>query len=173
MQEVSLAQPGSAVDEERVVGLGGLLRDGDRCGMRESIGRADDESVEGVLRVETTVFTARRHTVTARAGRPHARSVDYPIEGVRLNRIGGVGHCVDLVLTGGCGDAGVHSDSQAHLTAELGGERRGDDGAQSRLEDVLREVVGSCDQSGVLDKPEGACEGDEGPLLGGEGAVTE
>ena len=52
VQQVGLAQPGVAVDEQRVVGLAGRLGDGDGGGVREPVGRADDEGLEGVLRVE-------------------------------------------------------------------------------------------------------------------------
>ena len=52
VQQVRLAQPRVAVDEQRVVRLGRGLgdRDGGRVG--EPVARADDEGVEGVFRVE-------------------------------------------------------------------------------------------------------------------------
>ena len=52
LEEVGLPQPGAAVDEERVVGLRRRLRDRERGRVREAVRRADDERVEGVLRVE-------------------------------------------------------------------------------------------------------------------------
>ena len=52
VQQVGLAEPALAVDEQRVVGLGRRLGDGDRRGVREPVGRADDEGLEGVLGVE-------------------------------------------------------------------------------------------------------------------------
>ena len=52
VQQVGLAQPGLAVDEQRVVRLGRRLGHRDRGGVREPVARADDEGVEGVLRVE-------------------------------------------------------------------------------------------------------------------------
>ena len=52
VQQVGLAQPGLAVDEERVVRLGRRLGDRDRRRVREAVARADDEGVEGVLRVQ-------------------------------------------------------------------------------------------------------------------------
>ena len=52
VEQVGLAQPGLAVDEQRVVGLGRRLGDRDRGGVGEPVARADDEGVEGVLRVE-------------------------------------------------------------------------------------------------------------------------
>ena len=48
MHQVGLAQTDAAVDEERVVGLRGDLRDGASGGMRELVRRADDEALEGV-----------------------------------------------------------------------------------------------------------------------------
>ena len=47
-----MPSPVPAVDEERVVRLGRRLGDGERGRMREAVRRADDEEVEGVLRVE-------------------------------------------------------------------------------------------------------------------------
>ena len=59
VQEVGLAEAGVAVDEERVVGLGRCLGHGDRRGVGESVGSADDEVVEAVLRVEPRVRAIR------------------------------------------------------------------------------------------------------------------
>ena len=55
VQQVGLAQAGVAVDEQRVVGLGRRLGDRDRGGVGEPVARADDERVEGVLRVQPGV----------------------------------------------------------------------------------------------------------------------
>ena len=52
VEEVGLAQPGVAVDQERVVGLARRLGDRDRGGVGEPVGRADDEALEDVLGVE-------------------------------------------------------------------------------------------------------------------------
>ena len=52
LQEVRLAEPGAAVDQERVVRLAGRLGDGERRRVREPVGRADDERLERVLREE-------------------------------------------------------------------------------------------------------------------------
>ena len=52
VQQVRLAQAGVAVDEQRVVGLGGRLGDGDGGRVREPVARPDDERLERVLRVE-------------------------------------------------------------------------------------------------------------------------
>ena len=52
VEEVRLAEPRLAVDEERVVGLGRHLGDGERGGVPEPVAVADDELVEGVARVE-------------------------------------------------------------------------------------------------------------------------
>ncbi len=55
VQEVGLADAGRAVDEQRVVGLAGELGDGERGGVGEAVRVADDELLEGVLRVEAGV----------------------------------------------------------------------------------------------------------------------
>ena len=52
LHQVGLAEPGGAVDEERVVGLAGRLGDGVRGGGGELVRLADDEGVEGVALVE-------------------------------------------------------------------------------------------------------------------------
>ena len=51
LQEVRLAEPGAAVDEERVVRLRRRLGDRERGRVRETVRRADHERVERVLRV--------------------------------------------------------------------------------------------------------------------------
>ena len=49
---VRLAQSHSAVKKKRVVGFRRLLGDRDGRGVRELIGSADDEGIEGVARVQ-------------------------------------------------------------------------------------------------------------------------
>ena len=53
-----LAKPGVTVDEERVVGLGRHLRDGQRGGVCQPVAVADDELLERVLRVEVVARQA-------------------------------------------------------------------------------------------------------------------
>ena len=60
VEQVGLAEPGVAVDEERVVRLRRRLGDGDRGGMGEAVGLADDEVVERVLRVQARVAARER-----------------------------------------------------------------------------------------------------------------
>ena len=55
VQQVRLADPGRAVQEERVVGLAGQLGDRQRRGVGEAVAVADHELVEGVLRVQAGV----------------------------------------------------------------------------------------------------------------------
>ena len=52
VQQVGLADAGRADDEERVVGLAGQLGDRERRGVGEAVGVADDELLEGELRVQ-------------------------------------------------------------------------------------------------------------------------
>src|SRR5439155_12454912 len=52
MKEVGLAEPGPAVDEERVVGLAGLLRHGEGGPVSEAVSVADDELPERIAWVE-------------------------------------------------------------------------------------------------------------------------
>ena len=72
VQQVGLAESGVAVDQQRVVGLARGLGDGDGGGVREPVRRADDEGLEGVLRVEPGLQrgrgAARARTARRRAG---------------------------------------------------------------------------------------------------------
>ena len=52
VHQVRLAEPDSAVDEQRVVGARRRFGDGAARGVRELIRRADDEGVEGVAGIE-------------------------------------------------------------------------------------------------------------------------
>ena len=52
VHQVGLAHAHAAVEEERIVGLGGALGDGQRGGAGKLVAVADDEGVEGVARVE-------------------------------------------------------------------------------------------------------------------------
>jgi hypothetical protein len=60
VQQVGLAEPGLAVDEQRVVGLGRRLGDRDGRGVREAVGGADDEGLEGVLGLSRAGSAATR-----------------------------------------------------------------------------------------------------------------
>ena len=66
LHEMRLAESGTAVDEERVVGLGGCFGNGERGGVRETIRRADHEQVERVLRVHAPVLRRARRRLTNR-----------------------------------------------------------------------------------------------------------
>ena len=52
VEQVGLAQSGVAIDEERVVRPGGGLAHRGGRGVREAVAVADDEGLEGVLRIE-------------------------------------------------------------------------------------------------------------------------
>ena len=52
VQQVRLAEADSAVDEQRIVGARRELGDRLTCGLRELVGRAHDECVECVPRIE-------------------------------------------------------------------------------------------------------------------------
>ena len=52
VEQVGLTQTAGAVDEERIVGLGGAVGHGDTGGVGELIGGAYDEVVKGVLEIE-------------------------------------------------------------------------------------------------------------------------
>ena len=75
VQQVGLAQAGVAVDEQRVVGLGRRLGDRDGGGVGEPVAGADDEGVEGVLRVEPGRLAPG---VRRARGRSRASAVRWP-----------------------------------------------------------------------------------------------
>ena len=56
MQQVGLAQPGLALDEQRVVGAGRRLGDRERGGVSKAVGGADDERVERVALVQADLL---------------------------------------------------------------------------------------------------------------------
>ena len=110
VEQVGLAQPGAAVDEEGVVGVGGVGRDGKRGRVRELVGGADDEGVEGVV-----VLPAAHRAVRVGGQR---------LDGRGLSRRGAVAGDVDAdlkaedLLEGGLEDGGVLLLDDVHL--ELG-----------------------------------------------------
>src|SRR5262249_43239130 len=53
MEQVRLAQAHSAVNEERVVGLGWQFGDGLGSGLSELVRRPDDERIKGVSRIQS------------------------------------------------------------------------------------------------------------------------
>ena len=63
LEQVRLAEPRAAVDEERVVRLRRRLGDGERGRVGEAVRRADHERVERVLHVEAAAFGAYRARV--------------------------------------------------------------------------------------------------------------
>ena len=78
VHQVGLAEADAAVQEERVVGLAGTLGDRQAGGMREAVGRADDEGAEGVAGVEVDA---------AALGRADAARLDADLGVVRSSRL--------------------------------------------------------------------------------------
>ena len=78
VQQMRLAEPRVAVDEERVVGLRRRLGDRERSGVREAVRRADHERVEGVLRVDRAAVDPRRPAASAPARHQRGRSSGPP-----------------------------------------------------------------------------------------------
>ena len=64
VHQVGLAHADAAIQEERVVGLGGAFGDGLRRSVRELIAAADDKAIELVARVELRGGSSSR-SVTA------------------------------------------------------------------------------------------------------------
>ena len=144
MHQVGLAEADPAVQEERVVGVPGALRHGQRRGMREPVGRPDDEVGERVARVEVG-----RAALAADPGRLEA------------DRLGGRGRTLDPVARSswaagadaargaGCrGRRGHELDDGA--VADDPGQRLGDERPVARLEPVLGEPVRDRDPEPVV-----------------------
>ena len=68
VQQVGLAEAGRPVEEERVVGLAGQLGDGERGGVGEAVGVADDELVERELGMKLALVAGRRRRRRRAAG---------------------------------------------------------------------------------------------------------
>ena len=89
-----MPRPGLAPDEEGVVRPGGGLGDGEGGGVREAVGRADDERVEGIAAIEADVVGRRVLRPVGEVARPTLLGagegflVVVDLIGVR-NRVGG------------------------------------------------------------------------------------
>jgi hypothetical protein len=182
MQQVGLAQPGVAVDEQRVVGLGRRLGDRDRRGVREPVARSDHERLERVLGVEpgaaqprTALTQVDYGTVRAlvRAGRLVQRAVlglrpvSLDMIRFRVRRGGRLGG--EIADRRGRRGAElrrrVDGDGQLDVPAELLGQGLGNQRAQPGLQLLLDELVGGGDQRRVLHQPERAGQLQPGPLM--------
>jgi hypothetical protein len=128
VEQVRLAQPHPAVDEERVVGLGRQLGHRLAGGLGELVGGAHDERVEGVARIE---------------------SLGGPDDG------GPPGRCRRRRIVRCRRDRVVDHDRHARLAAQ-GLERRLSEGVEVMLgEPVTRESIGGADADVVaLDRQE-------------------
>ena len=177
VQQVGLAEPRVAVDEQGVVGLARLLGDGDGGGVREPVALTDDERVERVLGVEARglgvarsgsgialIARRTRRQDDARVGlrRPGCALAGY---GEPERSITGFGCCrgvlvgrVTLVVEVAhrCLETLVHADGDAHLLAELIRQRLRHRFAQRPLEHSLRLVEGHGQQHVVTEQPDEA-----------------
>ena len=52
LHQMRLSKSNASVDEKRVIGICRLFRDGDGCGVCKAVAVADDEVIEGELRIE-------------------------------------------------------------------------------------------------------------------------
>ena len=165
VQQVGLAQAGLAVDEERVVGLGRRLGHRDRGGVGEPVAGADDEGLEGVLRVEPGVLDQLGHRLLAallplgderRVGRRVDRVLGLVVvlvvpvcrvvaTGERPHRREPTGRRSRVGLGEGC----IDGDGEPDVVAVLVGECLGQLPADLGLDDVLGVVVRDRDEGGV------------------------
>ena len=119
VQEMGLSEAGVPVDEERVVGLGGRLGDGERRRVGEAVGRADHERVERVFRVDPCDLAPLRDLEGERGDRRRNGRRR------RLRRRGGLDH------------------PEPHLPFPAGGvpDGRADQVEEVALDPLAREVV--------------------------------
>jgi hypothetical protein len=168
VQQVGLPQPGLAVDEQRVVGLAGRLGDGNGGGVREAVGRTDDEGLEGVLRVEPGLqgggpaFGGRRDDLVL-DGDGHGRLHRVEVNCRHVDR--SICQFVDRNVLDVL-ERGVDRDEHADLAAEALAQRVLDVVAQPALELGAGELVGDRDDRGVLVQRHGHARAQPGPLVG-------
>jgi hypothetical protein len=189
VEQVGLAQPGVAVDEQRVVGLAGRFGDSDGRGVREPVGRPDDEGLEDVLRVEAGVACVAGDRL-ATSGLTHDQSVGRPVEfgihgrldltGSRLHHGLGDGRCllgqrprreVGVEVAGahvGVAEAGVDRDREPHRLSERAAERVLEARTEPSLELTPREIVRYRDDRGVLVQRDRLRRGQPGAVAGGQ-----
>ena len=177
VQQVGLAQSGVAVDEQRVVRLGRRLGDRDRGRMGEPVARADDEGVEGVLRVQPGVAVvgrpgaaAGRVVAAGRRGRSGRAVPSRRLVGGR--RRGRSPSSLDVAASALLVRV-LHGDGDPDVAAEFVAEDGGDQRPQPVLEVFLGEVVRRGEQGGVLDQAERPGEVDPGLLLRADRVVVE
>ena len=187
VQQVGLAEAGLAPDEERVVGAGRCFGDRQGRGVREAVGGADDEGVEGVATVEAgsagdgrvggvrtfgevvgpALFGAARD-ITVFVGLVGVdRRVQVGVVGLvqgwsELARRPREGEGIRVGVVGGWGDAHPELD----LLPEPAAERVGDGGAQMTFDLVLHKAARHRQQSKPLDDGERLDEIQPRPLLG-------
>ncbi|MPM16707.1 hypothetical protein SDC9_63088 [bioreactor metagenome] len=160
VHQVGLAQPGTAVDDQRVEHLARSLggRPGRRVG--QPIGRADDEVVEGVLRVETAALQdlAVEVAVAAgvRVGPGHERTdpltaVELLVRPLVVELVIGRLRRLQRQLGDVEGDVRVDGDGQPGHVPEAVRQCLLDPGAQPVLQLVARVLVRDGHHHGVLD----------------------
>ena len=138
VHQVGLAEAHPAVQEQRVVGVTGSLRDRQRRGVGEAVGRADDEVRERVARVDVG-----RPALAADAGRldPDARR--------RPRRRPAVAPFV-LGRRGGRPVGALDRELDLDAVADDPGERLADQRPVAGLEPVLGEAVRDGDPEALV-----------------------
>ena len=167
--QVRLAQPGIAVDKEGIEGGARGFRGCQRGGVRETVRRADDEGVEGELRVEVGRAGVR--------GRGHeGGGVVFLVligrRGRGVRRRGG-GRFLLFLFFRDDHERGVDGDGDADGAAQVHGQG----GRQLRLrlvfDPLLGEIVGDGEEDRAFDVAEGTGRaqhrrGDGPQLVGGD-----
>ena len=140
VHQVGLAQTDAAVQEQRVVGVPRPLRDRQRGGMGEAIGRADDEVGERVARVEVgRAALAPDGWARADCGVASDAGPTGPAAS-RLDRRRGLA-------------GGVDDELDLDAVADDPGQRLGDQGPVAVLQPVLGEAVRDGDPEARCRRP--------------------
>lgn len=173
MQQMGFAQPGLTPDEQRVVGAGGRLGDGERGSVGEPVGRPDDKGLEGVAAVEVDrgfLVGGGVERPVGEVGRPALFCASegfgdlVDLVGFQDRRLGRGRKSARAVVgfVGGRGDADTEFDALAELAAERGDDRL----AQVPFDLVLHKRGRHRQQSKPLGDDERFDEFQPSPLLG-------
>ena len=153
VQQVGLAQARIAVDEQRVVGLGGRFGHGHGGGVGEAVRRTDHEGIEDVLRVQPAELVRG-------AGQHGLRLLLDQLVGSEGRLDDGFRLCVDG------NQIGVHVDGAADVLGEDVVQGIVQGVLDLGLQDFAGEFVGNGHQEGGTDQALGLGEDDETALPG-------
>ena len=183
VQQVCLTQPGLTPDEQGVVSPRRRLGHGNGRGVGEAVGGANDEGVEGVLRVEPRLRGLGGGRAGGRVGRPDlvngrqrvpllVHLVGVVLDGLSVSRLhnglpvrGRAGAAIgNRDAFGGLVDLDGQGDGNPEVAAEGVGYRI----PQAPFDGLLGERGRRGEQGEAVDQGDGTGQTQPGPLLSGE-----